>query len=154
VKNARSRTQVPNASVKSHNIEIELARNFAARAQARIGTATVPLCFPFTRATWKELLMRVKLFTAISSVAALVAGTMVVAAQTQPQPGGAPPSAPPQGLEQPAGPRAQQPAAPRGSVGQGTREELITPREQQEKLPLQPGGKPANEAPQGKGADN
>jgi hypothetical protein len=95
--------------------------------------------------------MRSKLFTSFGSVAALLAGTLCVAAQSQPN--GTPSTQPPQGREQLG--NQQTPRTPsEGTVGRDSRQELVTPREREEKLPLQPGGRPANEPPQGKGADN
>jgi hypothetical protein len=93
--------------------------------------------------------MRNILLASITSAAALLAGTLYVAAQVQP--GGAPPTASPQGRQEQVAPGVQQPSQmPRQgtTTGQGT-QPGATPRERQEQFPTQPGGRPANEAPQG-----
>lgn len=101
--------------------------------------------------------MRSTVLTTTMSVAVLLAGTFVAIAQGGPQrqPGGVPSTEGPQGRQEQLAPRTgqPQPAAPQqGTVGQGqgARPELVTPRERQEQLPLQPGGKPATESPEGK----
>jgi hypothetical protein len=114
-------------------------------------------CSSYHTGKQKELFMRSTVLIPLTSAAVLLAGTLVAAAQggAQRQPGGEPSTESPQGRQEELAPRAAQPprAAPQqGTVGQqpGARPELITPRERQEQLPLQPGGRPATESPQGK----